>query len=159
LPLLRQHGHARIIMVTSASIYLTIPLGCSYPVSKHALTALTDHLRMEMAPFGIEVTALEPGVVITPMITGGYAAGTETALWNSIPAPLRQQYEAAFTYPARARGRLQVRVTGNLHKPSASRSAPGDSSRVIRSASGWWYCHSASHPLQTRTGRIFRGCR
>ena len=80
LPLLRQHGCARIIMVTSASIYLTIPLGCGYPVSKHALTALTDHLRMEMAPFGIEVTALEPGGVITPMITGGYAAETEAAL-------------------------------------------------------------------------------
>jgi len=101
LPLLRQHGHARIIMVTSASIYLTIPLGCGYPVSKHALSALTDHLRMEMAPFGIEVTALEPGGVITPMITGGYAAETEAALWDSIPAPLRQQYEAAFTYPGK----------------------------------------------------------
>jgi NAD(P)-dependent dehydrogenase (short-subunit alcohol dehydrogenase family) len=73
LPLLRRHGQARIINVTSASIYLTIPTGCSYPVSKHALTALTDHLRMEMAPFGIGVTALEPGGVATSMITGGFS--------------------------------------------------------------------------------------
>jgi NAD(P)-dependent dehydrogenase (short-subunit alcohol dehydrogenase family) len=101
LPLLRKHGQARIINVTSASIYLTIPTGCSYPVSKHALTALTDHLRMEMAPFGIGVTALEPGGVTTPMITGGFSEESEAAHWESIPPPLREQYQAAFTFPGK----------------------------------------------------------
>jgi NAD(P)-dependent dehydrogenase (short-subunit alcohol dehydrogenase family) len=101
LPLLRKHGQARIVNVTSASIYLTIPTGCSYPVSKHALAALTDHLRMEMAPFGIEVTALEPGGVKTPMITGGFAEESEAAHWASIPPPLREQYQAAFVFPGK----------------------------------------------------------
>ena len=101
LPLLRKHGQARIINVTSASIYLTIPTGCSYPVSKHALTALTDHLRMEMAPFGIGVTALEPGGVMTPMISGGFSEESEAAHWNSIPPPLRDQYRNAFTFPGK----------------------------------------------------------
>jgi NAD(P)-dependent dehydrogenase (short-subunit alcohol dehydrogenase family) len=101
LPLLRRHGQARIINVTSASIYLTIPIGCSYPVSKHALSALTDHLRMEMAPFGIQVTALEPGGVETPMITGGFSEETEAAHWDSIPPPLREQYQAAFEFPGK----------------------------------------------------------
>jgi NAD(P)-dependent dehydrogenase (short-subunit alcohol dehydrogenase family) len=101
LPLLRKHGRARIINVTSASIYLTIPIGCSYPVSKHALTALTDHLRMEMAPFGIDVTALEPGGVTTPMITGGFSEETEANFWASIPSPLREQYQAAFEFPGK----------------------------------------------------------
>ncbi len=101
LPLLRQHGQARIIIVTSASIYLTIPVGGSYAVSKHALTALSDHLRMEMAPFGIEVTALEPGGVQTPMIANGYSEAAEARLWNSIPPPLREQYQAAFSYPGK----------------------------------------------------------
>jgi NAD(P)-dependent dehydrogenase (short-subunit alcohol dehydrogenase family) len=101
LPLLRKHGRARIINVTSAVIYLTIPTGCSYPVSKHALAALTDHLRMEMAPFGIEVTALEPGGVKTPMIMGGFAEESEAAHWASIPPPLREKYQAAFTFPGK----------------------------------------------------------
>jgi NAD(P)-dependent dehydrogenase (short-subunit alcohol dehydrogenase family) len=101
LPLLRKHGQARIINVTSASIYLTIPTGCSYPVSKHALAALTDHLRMEMDPFGIEVTALEPGGVTTPMITGGFSEKSEAAHWDSIPPPLREQYQAAFVFPGK----------------------------------------------------------
>ena len=101
LPLLRKHGQARIINVTSSSIYLTIPMGCSYPVSKHALTALTDHLRMEMAAFGIGVTALEPGGVTTPMITGGFSEESETALWGEIPPPLLEQYQAAFEFPGK----------------------------------------------------------
>lgn len=101
LPLLRQHGRARIIILTSASIYLTIPVGGSYTISKHALTAMSDHLRMEMAPFGIEVTALEPGGVQTPMIANGYTEAAEARLWNSIPPPLREQYQAAFTYPGK----------------------------------------------------------
>jgi len=99
-PLLRQYGRgARIIMVTSASIYLTIPVGGSYAIEKHALAALTDHLRMEMAPFGIEVTALEPGGVRTPMT--GFYPEQEPKLWNSIPQPLREQYQAAFDYPGK----------------------------------------------------------
>ena len=99
LPLLRQFGRSRIIMVTSASVYLTIPMGCSYPVSKHALAALTDHLRMELAPFGIEVTALEPGGVQTPMTA--FRPEEEIALWAAIPPPLREHYNAAFTYPGK----------------------------------------------------------
>jgi NAD(P)-dependent dehydrogenase (short-subunit alcohol dehydrogenase family) len=99
LPLLRQHARARIIMVTSTSVYLTIPMGCSYPASKHALTALSEHLRMEMAPFGIEVTLLEPGGVETPMVA--FREEEETYLWESIPDPLRQQYGEAFNYPGK----------------------------------------------------------
>jgi NAD(P)-dependent dehydrogenase (short-subunit alcohol dehydrogenase family) len=97
LPLLRRFGAARIIMVTSPAVHLTIPLGCTYPTSKAALTALTRHLRMEMAPFGIEVTALEPGGVETPMTA--FRSEEEVACWGAIPPALLSQYQAAFSYP------------------------------------------------------------
>jgi NAD(P)-dependent dehydrogenase (short-subunit alcohol dehydrogenase family) len=97
LPALRRFGRARIIMVTSASVHLTVPLGCSYPTSKAALAALTRHLRMELAPFGIEVTALEPGGVKTPMTA--FREEEETDLWKAIPSTLLPPYRAAFTYP------------------------------------------------------------
>lgn len=100
LPMLRAYGRSRIIIVTSASVHLTIPIGGSYAVTKCALTALTQHLRMEMAPFGIEVTALEPGGVATPMTAG--PPEEEVRFWNAIPMPLRQRYDAAFTYPGKA---------------------------------------------------------
>ncbi len=35
------------------------------------------------------------------MTTAGWTADAEANLWNAIPAPLREQYDAAFTYPGK----------------------------------------------------------
>lgn len=99
MPLLR-NAHGRIINTTSASVYLTIPMGSSYPVSKTALDALTRHLRMEMAPFGVQVTALAPGGVETPMTELGQEVGEKQ--WQSIPEPYRTQYRKHFVDGASA---------------------------------------------------------
>ena len=99
MPLLR-NARGRIINTTSASIYLTIPMGSSYPVSKSALDALTRHLRMEMAPFGVQVTALAPGGVDTPMTELGEQVSEQQ--WQSIPQPLRDQYRKHFVDGATA---------------------------------------------------------
>jgi NAD(P)-dependent dehydrogenase (short-subunit alcohol dehydrogenase family) len=47
------------------------------PTSKAALKTFTQHLRMELAPFGIEVTNLEPGGVDTAMTETGPEAGAQ----------------------------------------------------------------------------------
>jgi NAD(P)-dependent dehydrogenase (short-subunit alcohol dehydrogenase family) len=99
LPLLRWGAPCRIIMVTSPSMYLTIPLGCSDPTSKQALAAVTRHLRIELAPFDVEVTTLEAGSVTTPMTAG--PSQQDVKLWESIPTPLRNQYQAAFSCPGK----------------------------------------------------------
>ncbi len=93
MPMLRR-SKGRVINVTSASVYLTIPVGSAYPVSKIALKSLTQHLRMEMAPFGVEVTNLEPGGVDTPMTNLTPELGEQQ--WGSIPEPLREQYQQHF---------------------------------------------------------------
>jgi NAD(P)-dependent dehydrogenase (short-subunit alcohol dehydrogenase family) len=92
-PLLRV-SKGRIINNTSSSVYMTIPMYSAYPTSKAALKILTQHLRMELAPFGIEVTNLEPGSVETPMVETG--AQAEERQWASIPEPLRDQYRRHF---------------------------------------------------------------
>ena len=92
-PLLRA-SKGRIINNTSSSVYMTIPMYSAYPTSKAALKILTQHLRMELAPFGIEVTNLEPGSVETPMVETG--AQAEDRQWASIPEPLRDQYRRHF---------------------------------------------------------------
>jgi NAD(P)-dependent dehydrogenase (short-subunit alcohol dehydrogenase family) len=97
LPQLRKNANGRIIIVTSTAIYLTIPLGSTYPVSKSALAALTRHLRMEMNPFDIQVTALEPGGVKTKMT--GFTKEEEQALWASIPNNLLPLYQKHFNNP------------------------------------------------------------
>ncbi len=100
LPLLRRSGAARIVNVTSTSVYLTIPLGGAYPISKSAYRALSNHMRMELAPFGIDVTALEPGGVKTPMT--GFEEEEERLCWQTIPEGMREEYQRRFEFPAAA---------------------------------------------------------
>ena len=83
LPLIRRGQQGRIINVGSVSQYLTIPMGCSYPVSKAALKRLTQALRAELKPFGIGVTCVEPGGVQTPMMD--LTDEQEAQLWASFP--------------------------------------------------------------------------
>jgi NAD(P)-dependent dehydrogenase (short-subunit alcohol dehydrogenase family) len=92
-PLLRQ-SKGRIINTTSAQVYITIPMYSAYPSSKAALRTFTQHLRMELAPFGIEVTELVPGGVETPMIELG--PEVDARQWATIPEPLREQYREHF---------------------------------------------------------------
>ena len=46
---------------------LTTPLAGCYAASKHALEAVTDALRVELGIYGIEVVAIEPGPIRTPI--------------------------------------------------------------------------------------------
>ena len=101
MPLLKA-AKGRIINATSASVYLTIPMGSSYPVSKVALKSLPDHMRMEMAPFGVDVSSLEPAGVETPMTLLGADVGEQQ--WATIPEPLRTEYRKYFSDGASAIG-------------------------------------------------------
>lgn len=66
LPLLRA-ARGRIINVSSISGLVALPGVSVYAGSKHAVEAITDSLRVELAPFGVEVIAVEPGGVLTPL--------------------------------------------------------------------------------------------
>lgn len=101
MPLLRQ-SKGRIVNTSSGSVYMTIPMASAYPASKAALVVFTQHLRMELAPFGIEVTNLVPGGVDTPMVELGPEATAQ--FWASIPEPLQAQYRQHFLDGATAIG-------------------------------------------------------
>lgn len=66
LPLLRQ-GKGRIVNVGSVSGSLSTPFTGTYNASKAALRAMSDALRLELAPWDVYVTIIEPGTVHTPM--------------------------------------------------------------------------------------------
>lgn len=101
IPLLKK-AKGRLINTTSASVYIVIPMGSSYPVSKTALKALTNHMRLEMAPFGVEVASLEPGGVDTPMVAFG--DDVKESQWAVIPEHLREGYRKHFIDGASAVG-------------------------------------------------------
>jgi short-subunit dehydrogenase len=65
LPQLRARGTARIINVSSVGGHITLPFMAAYTATKHAVESLSDGLRLELRPFGIQVSLIEPGAINT----------------------------------------------------------------------------------------------
>ena len=63
LPIMRKQKKGKIINISSIAGKLTSPLGSWYFASKHAVEGLSDSLRQEVKPFGIDVILIEPGGV------------------------------------------------------------------------------------------------
>lgn len=65
LPAMRQQRFGKIVNVTSMGGKIPTPLGAWYHATKYALEAISDCLRMELKPFGIDVIVIEPGGIRT----------------------------------------------------------------------------------------------
>src|SRR5919106_2122044 len=65
LPSMRSSGSGRIVNLSSMGGKLTFPGGGIYHATKHAVEALSDALRFEVAGFGIDVVVIEPGLIVT----------------------------------------------------------------------------------------------
>jgi NAD(P)-dependent dehydrogenase (short-subunit alcohol dehydrogenase family) len=68
LPALRR-SRGRIVNIGSISGRSALPFLGAYAMSKFALEAMTDALRIELRPWGIHVAIVEPGTIKTPMWT------------------------------------------------------------------------------------------
>lgn len=65
LPLMRAQGSGRIINITSVGGKFHEPFGAWYHATKFAVEGLSDCLRVEVKPFGIDVVVIEPGAILT----------------------------------------------------------------------------------------------
>jgi len=63
LPHMRAQKSGKIVNVTSTGGKLSSPMAGWYHASKYAAEALSDSLRMEVKPFGIDVIIIEPGAI------------------------------------------------------------------------------------------------
>jgi NAD(P)-dependent dehydrogenase (short-subunit alcohol dehydrogenase family) len=83
-----------------------LPFLGAYAASKHGLEAVTDALRVELRPFGIAVTIIEPGTIATPIWRKGGELFQQLAA--EMPDELGELYGermAAFREAAAAAGR------------------------------------------------------
>ncbi len=70
-PAMREARRGTIVAVSSIGARLSNPLVGFYHASKYALSALCESLSVEMAPFGVRVVMIEPGMIDT-----GFPAAT-----------------------------------------------------------------------------------
>ena len=64
-PVMREQGAGRIITISSIAGKMSTPGNGTYSASKFAVEALSDALRLELRPFGVFVSLVEPGAIET----------------------------------------------------------------------------------------------
>ncbi len=94
IPLLRRAG-GHIVNIGSVSGSISTPFTGPYNASKFALRAMSDALRLELAPWGISVSIIEPGTVHTPLWKR--SLGRFQVLEQRLPARATALYGPVFT--------------------------------------------------------------
>ena len=98
LPGMRQARRGRIVNVSSMGGRIVFPVGGYYHASKYAVEAISDALRVEVRPFGIDVVVIEPGLIRTGFesrVNEGIAGDGSLAADRSAYAELLARSEQA----------------------------------------------------------------
>jgi NAD(P)-dependent dehydrogenase (short-subunit alcohol dehydrogenase family) len=101
LPAMRGAGRGRIVNISSMGGRIVFPTGGWYHASKHAVEAMSDALRVEVAPFGVTVVVVEPGLIRTEfesVASGGLApqaaSGPYAQMRRNSDEVMRQAYRS-----------------------------------------------------------------
>lgn len=119
LPAMRERRRGCIVNMSSIAGRTSNPLMGPYSGSKHAVEAISDAMRMELAPFGIPVVMIEPGFIPTN-INHASAEASSRYTANAAASPYAPVYL----------GFLQLwrKITAN------AKSTPEDCAQVILGA-------------------------
>lgn len=94
LPQLRAKGSGRIVNVSSVGGRETFPLMGAYNSTKYAVESLSDALRRELHPFGIDVSIVEPGPIRTEFTDTAMSTLDRERLEASVYAPVIAKADA-----------------------------------------------------------------
>jgi NAD(P)-dependent dehydrogenase (short-subunit alcohol dehydrogenase family) len=137
-PHMRAQGSGRIINISSIGGKIYEPLGAWYHATKFAVEGLSDSLRIELRPFGIDVVIIEPGPIRTE--------------WNTIARDNLRTTSAGTAYAERAKA--VTHVLEQADRPSRS-SGPDVVARKIAKAASVRH-PKARYPVGRSAGTIVR---
>lgn len=112
LPLLRQ-ARGRVVFMSSVSGLVTTPGTGAFSASKYALESLADALRMELRPWRIPVTLVEPGPTRTDLWGG--ALDDYDRMTGELSATHRELYASHLAGTRTLLGRMQ-KLAGDPQK-------------------------------------------
>lgn len=112
LPAMKQRRHGFIVNIGSVVGLRAMPAGAGYGMTKHALRAHSDVLRVELRGTGVRVLHVCPGLLDSPFVSrseklfdrppGGRATPIEVAAEKTVRAIERQRRQIVFPWSARA---------------------------------------------------------
>jgi NAD(P)-dependent dehydrogenase (short-subunit alcohol dehydrogenase family) len=124
LPLIRT-ARGRVVFLSSIGGRMAMPFGAPYHASKYGIEAVVDCLRQELRPWKIDVVAIEPGSIDTPIWERGEGVADELA--GRAPAAQEELYGKkieSFRGAVRRtaeRGIPPEKVAGSIHHALTAR--------------------------------------
>jgi short-subunit dehydrogenase len=105
MPIMRRQGSGRIVNISSVAGKIARPLSSVYDATKHALEAISDGMRGEMAPFGVKVVTIEPGFIITEFLGVANELAKPVVEQETPYSPFFQDFGAGYARLRRIAGR------------------------------------------------------
>lgn len=115
-PHMRSRGAGRIVNISSVGGKIYEPLGAWYHATKFAVEGLSDSLRVELRPFGIDVVIIEPGPILSE--------------WNTIARESLVERSRGTVYERRARA--MARQFERTDSPRLSSGPEAVAEKVLR---------------------------
>lgn len=134
LPRMLEQRWGRVVNIGSVSGVTTTPFGGAYSASKAAVHMVSDAMRMELAPFGIQVVTVQPGAVDSRFgdnAMGGVEAYRSGSLYSPVYDSLvaRVRLSQNSPTPADSFARGLVRAVTKARPPAVVRMGRG--SRIL----------------------------
>lgn len=121
-PLLKKVKGSRIVVTSSIAAVIPGPLIAPYSMSKNALRAFSTSLRLELRPFDVYVTQVQPVYYGTPLVDISKITKELEHEWTSTPQEIRETYSE----------KLKDRITRfTLHMLEMKREDPGEVVEVL----------------------------
>lgn len=156
IPVMRNQESGRIINISSVAGRIARPLSSVYDATKHALEAISDGMRGELALFGIKVIVIEPGFIITEFLEVANEIARPIIEGDNAYAPLFEGFNEGYKRMRRMAGqpddiaKLILKAMAD-RRPRARYAAPRHA-RIFLAAKKWMPDRLFEYIVNRQTG-------
>jgi len=142
LPAMRKKKAGTIVNITSMGGKIYTLLGAWYHATKHALEGWSDSLRLELAPFGIKVVVIEPGLIETgfgDVVADGLLKRSGTGAYAKVTEAVAKTTRATYGHGRGSDPRLIADVVSRAVKSARPRTryAAGKYAKMMIGVRKW----------------------